>query len=146
MHLQKIEIDFDIHKVIEAERRSFEEPPYVVLRRLLKMPLAETLDTQQLPAQKVGRPFIADGVSIPHGSLARMEYQRGQQVFEGQFLDGELVVEDKSFSSLSAAASALAVTKQGSKTRLDGWLYWQAKLPNESKWRPLSAMRDALNK
>jgi hypothetical protein len=36
--LQKIDVDWDIHKMIESERSSFDEPPYVALRRLLKLP------------------------------------------------------------------------------------------------------------
>jgi hypothetical protein len=29
--LQKIDVDWDIHKMIEGERSSFDEPPYVAL-------------------------------------------------------------------------------------------------------------------
>ena len=36
--MEKIEIDWDIHKLIEAERKGFDEPQYVALRRLLKLP------------------------------------------------------------------------------------------------------------
>lgn len=60
-----------------------------------------------------GAPWVQDGVEVPHGSLARMEYQRGAQVYEGRFLNGKLVVNGRSFESLSTAASALAVTADG---------------------------------
>ncbi len=141
--LQKIEIDFDIHKLIEAERKSFDEPPYVALRRLLKLPQPETTP-KTTKTETEGRPFIEDGVSVPHGSLARMEYLRGTQVYEGRFLDGKLVVNGESYTSLSAAASSLAVTRKGHKTSLNGWLYWEAKFPNETKWRKLSDLRDII--
>ena len=39
---RQIDIDWDIHKVIEAERSSFDEPSYVALRRLLKLPSVRT--------------------------------------------------------------------------------------------------------
>lgn len=145
MHLQSIEIDFEIHKLIEAERQAFDEPPYIALRRLLKLPTVAPDATGEKISEQ-GIPFVEDGVSIPHGSLARMEYQRGKQVYEGRFLNGKLVVNGQSFSALSPAASAVAVTKKGEKTSLNGWLYWQAKFPNESRWRSLGAMRDALRK
>lgn len=138
MNLQKMDIDFDIHKLIESERQSFEEPPYIALRRLLNLP---ELDDSVGASIGDGVPFVEDGVTIPHGSIARMEYQRGKQVFEGRFLNGNLVVNGQSFSALSAAASALAVTKKGGKTSLNGWLYWKAKFPNEAKWRSLDQMR-----
>jgi hypothetical protein len=71
-----------------------------------------------------------------------MEYGRGSQVYEGQFLNGRLVVNGQKFETLSAAAKALAVTKEGKKaTSLDGWLYWKVKLPGEMEWRSLGDMR-----
>lgn len=52
-----------------------------------------------------------------------------------------LVVNGQSFDALSAAADALAVTKDGKKPSLNGWLYWKVKFPGESKWRSLNDMR-----
>jgi hypothetical protein len=139
--LQKIDIDWEIHRLIETERKGFDEPPYVALRRLLKLP-APTLPASNDGVLGRGRPWIDDGVEVPHGSLAKMEYQRGAQVFEGQFLNGKLVVNGRSFDALSAASDALAVTKQGNKTSLNGWMYWKAKFPGESTWRSLGEMRE----
>ena len=141
MQLKKIEIDFDIHQLIEAERKGFDEPQYLALRRLLKLPAPDALSTKSYSIEQ-GKPFVEDGVSIPHGSEARMEYQRGKQVYEGQFLDGALVVEGQRFNALSAAASAFAVTKKGTKTSLNGWMYWQVRFPGELEWRSLQQMRD----
>lgn|SRR5690348_6469856 len=141
-HLQKIEIDWDIHKLIEAERRSFDEPPYIALRRLLKLPPSKLSPASELRDIGTGLPWTDEGVTVPHGSLARMEYCRGAQVYEGKFLNGRLVVNGKSFLSLSAAADALAVTKAGRKTSLNGWNYWQVKFPGEAEWRSLKDMRD----
>ena len=80
-------------------------------------------------------------MSLPHGLLARMEYLRGSQVCEGEFLNGRLVVNGQSFDTVSAAASALAVTREGKKTNLNGWNYWTVKFPGQSKWRPLIELR-----
>ncbi|MCB5946027.1 hypothetical protein [Acidocella sp. KAb 2-4] len=140
--LQNIQVDWDIYKMIQTERRSFDEPDYVALRRLLKLPPGE--ESPKLVPQP-GLPWVEDNVEVPHGALARMEYLRGTQVYEGQFLNGKLVVNGNSFDSLSAAASALAVTKDGSKPSLNGWLYWKAKFPGESIWRSLGAMRQLKN-
>jgi hypothetical protein len=136
--LQKIDIDFDIHRMIEGERESFDEPPYIALRRLLKLP-----PPKAAPASKTssGIPWSDDGVTIPHGSMARMEYGRGSQLYEGQFLNGKLVVNGVPYDTLSAASDALAVTKSGKKTSLNGWLYWKVQFPNETTWRSLNEMR-----
>ena len=142
--MQKIDIDWDIHKLIEAERTSFDEPPYVALRRLLKLPpLKAAAATATVRPDGGGVPWTDSGVTVPHGSLARMEYLRGSQVYEGQFLNGRLVVNEQALDSLSAAADALAVTKVGKKPSLNGWLYWKAKFPGETRWRLLNDMRRA---
>jgi len=140
MTLATIEIDFDIHKMIEGERRSFSEPHYVALRRLLKLPDIEPAKEETRDSE--GRSWREGLVELPHGTLARMAYNRGKQVFEGEFLDGKLVVNGRSFAALSEAASELARTKAGKKTQLNGWIYWEARLPGETKWRRLSDMRD----
>lgn len=141
--LQSIEVDWDIYKMIETERRGFDEPPYKALRRLLKLPiLADSPESDIL----TGHPWIEDGVEVPHGSLACMEYLRGSQVYEGRFLDGKLVVNGKSYKTLSAAAAALARTKDGSSPSLNGWLYWKVKFPGETHWRSLNEMRSARHK
>lgn len=74
-----------------------------------------------------------------------MEYDRGKQIYEGQFLNGKLVVvvggKPLSFDSLSAASNALAVTKAGKNPSLNGWIYWHAKFPGETKWRLLDDLR-----
>ncbi len=154
MQLRQIEIDFDIHQMIELERRGFDELPFMALRRLLKLPeinRAAKSDKPMLaqhlgPTEGGGRPFVEDGVSIPHGSYAQMKYMRGQQVYEGQFLDGKLVIKGIKYSALSPAASALGITKKGVTTSLNGWLYWEAKFPGESTWRKLSDLREKANK
>lgn len=141
--MEKIEIDWDIHQLIERERRGFDEPPFTALRRLLKLPepIASAPSQPKPDAHGSGTPWTEDGVSVPHGSAARMEYDRGRQVYEGQFLNGRLVVNGQSFKTLSAAASTIAVTKGGSKTNLNGWNYWHAKFPGETRWRLLGELR-----
>ncbi len=150
MQLRQIEIDFDIHQMIELERRGFDEQPYIALRRLLKLSESKLEQASAKHSEELktisadsatGRPFVEDGVSIPHGSLARMEYGRGTQLYEGKFLDGKLVVNGVAYSALSRAASALGITKSGDTTSLNGWIYWEAKFPGSSTWKKLSDLR-----
>jgi hypothetical protein len=140
--LQSIEIDLDIHKLIEAERTSFNEPAYIALRRLLKLPPPRPEELKPVMGKELA--WTDEGVNVPHGSLARMEYLRGRQVYEGQFLNGRLVVNGQKFRTLSAAAVALAETKRGKKTSLNGWNYWKVQVPGETQWRSLSEMRAAV--
>jgi hypothetical protein len=130
-----IEIDFDVHKRIEAERRSFEETPNDALRRLLNLP------ERREPAspKPEGRPWSGEGAVLPHGTRVRMTY--GQQLIEGEIRDGKWVCDGRSFDTPSAAASALARTKEGSTTSLNGWNYWEAKLPGTADWGPIKMLR-----
>jgi hypothetical protein len=138
--LVPIEIDFDIHKAIVNEQRTFDEAPYLALRRLLKLPDPGT-DPEDQATSNSGRSWQQQGVEIAHGSPARMSYLRGTQVFEGKFLDGKLVVNGRAFASLSEAASKLARTGNGTRTQLDGWKYWETKVPAEDKWVSLRELR-----
>ena len=138
--MKVIEIDFEIHQAIEAERRNFDEPEYEALKRLLKIDSPNTVDSRDSHGLSK-KPFVEDGVSIEHGSSARMSYQRGTQHFQGKFLDGMLVVDGKTYSTLSGAACDLARTREGNKTSLNGWIYWEVKAPNSSTWRRMSDVR-----
>jgi hypothetical protein len=141
METTTIEIDFDIHKLIESERRSFSEKPYIALRRLLKLPDLKELPSTDSSPMATGRVWVEDGVVIPSGTLARMEYGRGSQRFEGKFIDGQLVVNGMRFTSLSAAASTLAKTKNGSSPSLNGWNYWEVQKPGTDRWDLMEHLR-----
>jgi hypothetical protein len=129
-----IEIDFDIHKLIEAERRSFDDPPNAVLRRLLKLP-----DKANEQTVSAGRPWSSDGAVLPHGTSVRMTYS--QKLIEGEIVDGKWVSEGRSFDTPSAAASAIATTKDGQNTTLNGWNYWKAKKPGSTEWVSINNLR-----
>jgi hypothetical protein len=130
-----LEIDFDIHKMIEAERRSFDDPPIAALRRLLGLPEA----AKPAAARPAGRAWSADGAVLPHGTQVRMTY--GQQLIEAEIIDGRWVCGPYSFETPSSAASALARTKEGQATSLNGWNYWEAKLPGTPEWIPIKSLR-----
>lgn len=131
---RNVEIDFDVHKKIETERRSFDDPPNAALRRLLGLP--EKKNEQRGSS---GRPWSSEGAVLPHGTPVRMNYS--EQLIEGEIVDGKWVCNGNTFDTPSAAASALALTKDGQPTSLNGWNYWHAKLPNSAEWVPISSLR-----
>jgi hypothetical protein len=137
-NLRTIEIDFDLHKRIEAARESLSEPEYEILKRLLKIgQAAKPLDTEP---RATGRPWSGKGVILPHGTQLRMEYNGRSH--SGEIVDGQWHVEGGVHGSPSAAAVGVAKNKSGEPiTSLDGWIYWHAKMPNSSRWVPLSTLR-----
>ena len=127
--LRTIEIDFDVHKTIEKERRSFSETPNEVLRRLLRLG-GQPPAAVATPAGH--RAWSGKGVTLPHGTELRMRYNGRQH--SGAIENGRWLVEGRSFNSPSAAAGGVALTKAGTRTSLDGWIYWHAKRPGDAHW------------
>jgi hypothetical protein len=136
--LRTIEIDFDVHKIIELERSSFSETPNEVLRRLLRVNGASSAP-KVVPDTNAGRPWAGKGVTLPHGTDLRMEYN-GRR-YTGTIDNGEWVVEGERFKSPSAAAGGVALTKDGKRTNLDGWIYWYAKRPGDTDWVSIKQLR-----
>lgn len=136
MSYKMIEIDVDVHKSIEAARNSFEESANDIIRRLLGFSEKPRVDS----GQNSGRPWSKqNGVTLPHGTALKMEYNGTPYL--GEIIDGKWVFGELQFTSPSGAASALAVTKSGGKTKLDGWLYWQVKRPGDSNWIRIDDLR-----
>ena len=134
-----IEIDFDIHKLIEAERRSFSESPNSVLRRVLNLPAANTATIRSDTRGTAAKGWKGEGIELENGTELRMEYNK--TVYSGRISNGLWVVAGKEFSSPSGAASGIALTKRGKTTKLDGWAYWYVKRPGTEKWTRLDDLR-----
>jgi len=139
--LQTIKIDFDIHQMIELERRGFEEPEYFALRRLLNLgsPKDEQKSEPETTGAMAGRSWNGKGVELPHGTELRMEYNG--RVSRGQIDNGMWIVEGERATSPSKAAKMVNVTKEGNKPSLNGWVYWEVKRPNDSRWRRLEGLK-----
>jgi hypothetical protein len=134
-----IEIDFDIHKRIEAARRSFSESDIIVLRRLLKIDPDDAAPPKANGHAGTGREWFGDGATLPHGTEVRMKYNG--RLHTGQIDNGDWLVEGSRYNSPSAAAGGVGRTKKGGKTSLDGWLYWEAKRPGDREWVPIKSLR-----
>jgi hypothetical protein len=88
------------------------------------------------------RAWSSDGVTLPHDTDLRMNYNADQR-FVGKIDNGKWFVKGQYFDSPSAAASTLARTKDGQPTSLNGWNYWEARLPGSAEWKPIKSLRPA---
>jgi len=166
--MRNIEIDFEVHQLIELERRNFDETPNDALRRLLKLPdqkrevivpparlfhgpeprRPEPRIRPEPPEGKRVLPNIGDGawtgdgVALPNGTQVRMHYN--DRWHFGEIQASQWVVEGKVYTSPSSAAVGCAVTKDGTHPSLNGWLYWEFIRPGEYRagWQHLSTARD----
>lgn len=136
--LRTIEIDIDVHKMIELERRDFTETQNAVLRRLLELDEGKQQIVNQT-STPTGASWHGKGVTLAHGTELRMHYNGREHV--AHIRDGKWLVEGELYSSPSAAASAVAVTKNGGRTNLDGWMYWKVLRPSDNALLPLRLLR-----
>ncbi|MGD9658545.1 MAG: hypothetical protein AB7U61_13080 [Methylocystis sp.] len=140
--MRTIEIDFDVHKAIENERRGFDESPNDALRRLLGLPEDKSFQSRGSAFPAKQKDWTDKGVILPHGTDLRMEYSG--RTYIGKILNGEWVIGDMKFDSPSGAASGVALTKKGKRTRLDGWKYWFVRRPLETSWVFLENLRPTM--
>jgi hypothetical protein len=138
--MRSIEVDFDVNKRIETERVSFAETANDVLRRLLGIEMEVTDQKRGPVAFPAGASWHGKGVTLPDTTQLKMTYNG--KTYEGVISDGVWLIAGKKYTSPSAAAGAVGMTKDGRKTSLDGWLYWQAKLPNSSRWAKIRNLRE----
>lgn len=130
--MKSIEIDFDVEKALFM-RRSSEEVTYNdVLRDLLGLgpkktatALTETVDSR--------RNWVTKGVRFPCGTEFRATYKG--QAYYGKVEDGELVVQNKKYSSPSAAAVAIT------NNPVNGWHFWECRVPGSSSWKMIKTLR-----
>jgi len=135
--MRTIEIDFDVHKIIEAERQDFSETPNDVLRRLLGGHPEQSTMKSTDPTNN--RPWSGKGVTLPHGTELRMEHSGRRHYAEIE--NGQWLAEGKYYKSPSAAAIGVARTRDGRSISLNGWNYWYAKRPGDEGWVSIQKLR-----
>jgi hypothetical protein len=142
MPMKVIEIDFDIHRLIELERCGFDEPENSALRRLLKLPETEAVkgaDTHSSAGKPTNGAWSWKGVSLPAGTELRMDY--GGQEVRGVIENGKWMLNGTAYNSPSDAASSSVKTKDRTRPNLNGWLYWQVRRPGDTGWRMLQSLK-----
>ena len=134
-----IEIDFEVHKVIENARRGFSETPNEALRRLLKIGGARSSTKSANAKIPTGKPWRGKGVALPSGTQLRMDYNGVE--YTGEISNAAWHIEGRTYHSPSAAAGGIAKTKSKKSVALNGWNYWMVKRPGDTDWRPLKDLK-----
>ncbi|MGV8081753.1 MAG: DUF4357 domain-containing protein [Syntrophales bacterium] len=127
-----IEIDFDVFKKLTAMRESETETYNDVLRKLLGLSRAQGLLLPQ-ESSTTAVAWTTKGVTFPGGTEFRATY-KGQTIF-GSVEAGALVVDGKRYNSPSAAAVAITGNP------VNGWIFWECKLPGKSSWQIIKSLR-----
>lgn len=127
-----IAVDFDVFKALTMRRPSESVSENDVLRRLLGLPLAPQGAAATTPASSPGD-WVTKGVRIPAGTEFRAAYKG--KIHLGKVEGGALALGGHTFHSPSAAA--MSVTGG----HVNGWRFWQCRLPGQANWRPLESLR-----
>jgi len=130
--MRTIEVDFDVFKALTNRRPSEEVTDNDVLRDLLGLPPKKhgaIVGTTSSPGD-----WVVKGVRFPAGSEFRARYKG--QVFLARVEMGALVLNGKPFDSPSAAAVSITGNP------VNGWNFWEARLPGRTKWTAIRALRN----
>lgn len=142
--MMTIEIDFDVYKALTA-RRGDEAVSYNdVLRSVLGLS-QPAAGLRRLFGLGGGRTEVSGssnggvtdwfykGIRFPAGTSLRAKYKG--QVHAARIDRGGIVVGGKRFATPSDAARAIT------GTNVNGWRFWQCRLPGDTGWRRLDALR-----
>lgn len=128
--MQTIEVDFDVFKELTM-RRSSEEVTYNdVIRDLLELSPKNKAEPFE---NSGGEAWVQKGVSFPHGTEFRSTYKG--RLYEAVVEDGALVMDGKRFESPFGAAGEIT------KSFVNGWRFWECKMPGSDSWKPIHEYR-----
>jgi len=124
-----LEVDFTVYKELTYRRESETDTYNSVIRRLLSLP--PVVNAPHSVGD--GRPLLADGVRFPHGAEFRLKHKG--TFHYGKVEDGELVVDGKRFTSVSAAGVHVTGTS------VNGWRMWWCKRPGDNDYVSIDQLR-----
>lgn len=80
-------------------------------------------------------PWITEGVVFPHGTEFRGKYK--DYFYRGIVDNGTFILNGKKFLSPCAAAATIT------RNVVDGWLFWDCKIPGRSSWKSINELKNA---
>jgi hypothetical protein len=126
-----IQVDFEVFKALTARRPSEDVTENDVLRELLG--LKRRASTSASPRDSSSEDWVTKGVRLPPGTELRATYKG--QTYLARVGGGALMLDGERFESPSAAAMKIT------RTPVNGWTFWQCRLPGQTKWQLLKALR-----
>ena len=134
--MHNIEIDFEVFKALTNLRDTEKTTYNDVVRRLLKLSETKTslVDGVSKSDAQLSA-WVTKGVTFPEGTEFRASY-KGETVY-ASVKESALLVNGEKASSPSDAARIVTGNS------VNGWTFWQCRLPGESRWRGLQGMRNS---
>ena len=126
--MQTIQIDFNVYKALTLKRENEATSYNDVLRKLLNLPAKSKSEDKNL-----SQGWSAKGVFFPEGTEFRANYKA--DTYHARVENGEFVMDGKKFESPSQAAMHIT------KNSVNGWIFWEAKIPGEQTYKLLKSFR-----
>lgn len=126
-----IDVDFDVFKALTARRPTEDFTENDVLRQLLHLPPRSSAISQPDAARP--EDWLIKGVRLPAGTELRAMYKG--QTYLARVAGGALLLNGTRFDSPSAAAMSITGNP------INGWIFWECRLPGQGGWRRLRDLR-----
>lgn len=131
--MHSIEIDFEVFKALTAKRASEAVTYNDVIRDLLGLSQKDPKASNPSSAGS-NSAWIYKGIRFPEGTEFRAAYKG---VTHHASVKGGVFVDEHGNVRNSPSEAACAITQ----TSVNGWNFWECRLPGATKWRPLKALR-----
>ncbi|MBL8527774.1 MAG: DUF2924 domain-containing protein [Burkholderiales bacterium] len=127
-----IEVDFEVYKQLTV-RRTTEDISYNdVIRELLGLKQPKATGSPP-PAPGGQDDWVTKGVRFPVGTEFRATYKG--QTHTARVEAGGLALNGSRYDSPSAAAVAIT------SNAVNGWRFWECRLPGKSTWQSIESLR-----
>jgi len=129
-----IEIDFDVFKVLTAKRSNESVSYNDVLRDILGLGKPkQPLPPSPINGSVAAGDWVTKGVRFPTGTEFRATHKGHTHMANVE--NGALVLDGQRFDTPSSAAMSIT------KNSVNGWIFWECRLPNKSSWQLITALR-----
>jgi hypothetical protein len=130
-----ISLSDETYRKLERLARPFHDSTEEdVIRRLADSALAglngTPLPTAPSTSSMARRDLVSHKGIVPHGTILKARYKGAE--YEAEVRDGKVRWNNRSYSSLSAAAVAVIRSTGSNRGTEDGWRFWQRVLPKTS--------------
>lgn len=127
-----VDVDFEVYKRLTNLRDTEEVTYNDVIRQLLGLSSAKTEPQKTKDVSTVGD-WVVKGVRFPAGTEFRATYKG--TLFQARVEAGALLLGVNRFTSPSAAAVSIT------KSPVNGWRFWECKLPGKATWQLIESLR-----
>jgi hypothetical protein len=130
--MYKVDVDFDVYKELTV-RRATEEVTYNdVIRELVDLGPMKAKSPERKHYSKSS--LVVKGVEFPNGTEFRSQHKG--KYYNAIVENGYLILNGEKYSSPSPAAVSIT------NNSVNGWIFWECRLPGRSDWTTLKSLRN----